>query len=306
MADTSPTFSRALLHPRFALTWLGFGVWWLCAQLPTRWQVRLGGALGRALWFTAPRRRAIAARNLELCLPHLDAAARKRLLREHFAALGTAVFETGAAWFWSAARLDRAYEVEGIEHLQAASAAGQGVILMAFHFTHIDIGAKLLGRSVTIDGFYRPHNNAVYNYIQHRGRERHTHGGRAIARGDLRVMVKALRAGRAVWYAPDQDYGRSPGVFVPFFGVLANTVTATTQLARLGRARVVPFVQTRVGSRYRLEVLAPLMEFPSGDDRADACAINALAERLILRQPAHYLWVHRRFKTRPPGEPSLY
>jgi KDO2-lipid IV(A) lauroyltransferase len=224
------------------------------------------------------------------------------------ASIGIAFFETGIAWFWPKWRLQNLYTIEGLEHLQAAQESKVGVILMAFHFTHIDIGAKLLGLRFSIDGTYRPHNNPVYDYIQRTGRERHSMHGQAIPRDDVRAMVKALRTGRAIWYAPDQDYGPKHSIFVPLFGVPAATVTATSQLARLGKARVIAFTQTRRkgGAGYHLKIYPPLEHFPSEDEVVDTQRINRFVEERILEQPEQYLWVHRRFKTRPEGAPDLY
>ena len=130
----------------------------------------------------------------------------------------------------------------------------------------------------------------------------------AIKRDDLRGMVKALKLGRTVWYAPDQDLGHRHSAFTPFFGIPAATVTATTTLAKLSNAIVVPFTQTRLdnGCGYRLTLHPPLTDFPSEDEYLDACRINSVIEQQIRLQPAQYLWMHRRFKTRPDGEPSLY
>ncbi len=303
-----PEFRAGLLHPRYWPTWAGFGLWYTLVQLPFRWQLALGRGLGRLMGRLAKRRRQISERNLQLCFPEQSAAERQALLTRSMEAIGIAVFETGIAWFWPRWRLQRLHQTEGLEHLHAARDRGEGVILLAFHFTHVDLGGKLLGLSYSIDGTYRPHNNPVYDYIQHRGRQRLTQNGVAMPRGDVRAMVKALRAGRAVWYAPDQDYGPQHSVFVPFFGVPAATVTATSTLARLGRACVIPFVQQRKadGSGYLVKIYPPLDGFPSRDEAADALRINRFAEARIREQPEQYLWAHRRFKTRPPGEPSLY
>lgn len=305
---SSPRFRLPLLHPRYWPTWLGFLVWYLLALLPYRMQLGLGRLLGKLLYRAAGRRRQIARANLDLCFPSWTEARREQVTREIMESIGIAFFETGMAWFWPKWRLQRLYTVEGLEHLVAARENGVGVILMAFHFTHIDIGAKLLGLSFSIDGTYRPHNNPVYDYIQRTGRERHSMAGQAIPREDVRAMVKALRSGRAIWYAPDQDYGAKHSIFVPLFGIPAATVTATSQLARLGKAAVIAFTQTRKadGKGYHLKIYAPLENFPSADEMADTVRINQFVEARILEQPEQYLWVHRRFKTRPEGEPDLY
>lgn len=297
-----------LFHPRYWLTWVGFLLWYGLALLPYRLQYHLGRGLGWLLYRLAARRRQIARCNLDLCFPDWPESKREAMTREIMASVGIAFFETGMAWFWPKWRLQRLYTVEGLEHLRSAQADGVGVILMAFHFTHIDIGAKLLGLSFSIDGTYRPHNNPVYDYVQRSGRERHSLHGQAIPRDDVRGMVKALRAGRAIWYAPDQDYGPKHSIFVPLFGIPAATVTATSQLARLGKARVIAFTQTRRAELggYHLKIFPPLADFPSGDEVADTLRINQFVEERILEQPEQYLWVHRRFKTRPEGEPNLY
>lgn len=305
---SSPRFRPALLHPRYWLTWLGFFLWYCVTLLPYRAQYILGRLLGKLLYRVAGRRRQIARANLDLCFPAWTAEKREDVTRQVMESIGIAFFETGVAWFWPKWRLQRLYTIEGLEHLIAARESGVGVILMAFHFTHIDIGAKLLGLRFSIDGTYRPHNNPVYDYIQRNGRERHSMQGQAIPRDDVRAMVKALRNGRAIWYAPDQDYGAKHSIFVPLFGVPAATVTATSQLARLGKAQVIAFTQTRRpdGKGYHLKIFPPLQDFPSGDEQADTLRINQFVEARILEQPEQYLWVHRRFKSRPPGEPDLY
>ncbi|WP_165667653.1 lipid A biosynthesis lauroyl acyltransferase [Metapseudomonas otitidis] len=303
-----PRFRAAFLHPRFWPLWLGLGLLWLLTQLPYPVLVRLGRVLGGWMGRLAGSRRRIVQRNLELCFPAMTAEARERLLRENFASTGIAFFEMAMSWWWPAARLRRLAHIEGLEHLQQAQAEGQGVILMALHFTTLEIGAALLGQVHTIDGMYREHKNPLFDYIQRRGRERHNLDATAIEREDVRAMLKVLRAGRAIWYAPDQDYGAKQSLFVPLFGITAATVTATTKFARLGRAKVLPFTQERLadGSGYRLVVHPPLADFPGESEEADCIRINQWIEQEVSRLPEQYLWAHRRFKSRPEGEPKLY
>jgi Kdo2-lipid IVA lauroyltransferase/acyltransferase len=155
---------------------------------------------------------------------------------------------------------------------------------------------------------YRPHNNPVYDFVQRRGRLARSKSSDVYTRDDVRGLARALRKGRVIWYAPDQDYGRRQSVFAPFFGVPASTVTATGRFAQLGNARILPFTHVRLPGTagYRVTIHPPLENCPTGDDLADATRINALAEHFIRQQPDQYLWAHRRFKTRPPGEKSLY
>jgi KDO2-lipid IV(A) lauroyltransferase len=260
------------------------------------------------MYRVAGERRRIAARNLELCFPEMSDDERQRLLKANFASTGIAFFEMAMSWWWPKARLARLAHIEGLEHLQAAQQAGQGAILMAVHFTTLEIGAALLGQQHTIDGMYREHGNPLFDFIQRSGRERHNLDSLAVEREDVRGMLKLLRSGRAIWYAPDQDYGAKQSLFVPLFGIPAATVTATTKFARLGKAQVIPFTQKRLedGSGYRLVIHPPLADFPGESEEADCLRINQWIEGVLRECPEQYLWAHRRFKSRPEGAPRLY
>lgn len=301
-----PQFRAYFLHPRFWPLWLGLGLLWLVALLPYRVLMLLGRGLGALMYRLARSRREIAARNLELCFPELSAAERERLLRENFASTGMTFFEMAISWWWPAARLRRLGKVEGLEHLLQAQADGQGVILMALHFTTLEMGGGLLALQHDMYGMYRAHKNPLFDFVQRNGREQRLLG--VIERDDVRGMLKLLRASGVIWYAPDQDYGAQRSLFVPLFGVPAATVTATSKFARLGKARVIPFTQERLadGSGYRVVVHPPLAGFPSESEEADCLRINQWIETAIRQHPEQYLWAHRRFKTRPPGEPKLY
>ncbi len=301
-----PAFRVYFLHPRFWPLWLGMGLLWLVVQLPYRWLLALGRGLGGLMYHLAGSRRRIAARNLELCFPELSVGERQRLLRENFASTGMTFFEMAISWWWPVERLKRLGTVEGLEHLRQAEADGQGVILMALHFTTLEMGGALLCMQQDMYGMYRAHKNPLFDFIQRHGREQRLLG--AIERDDVRGMLKVLRAGGVVWYAPDQDYGAQRSLFVPLFGVQAATVTATSKFARLGRARVVPFTQTRLadGTGYKVTVHPALADFPGDSEEADCLRINQWIEQAIRQQPEQYLWAHRRFKTRPAGEAKLY
>ena len=301
-------FRLAFLHPRYWLMWAWLGFLWLVAQLPYRVLLRLGRGVGVLMYWVAGSRRHIAERNLELCFPQLTERQRLRLLKENFASTGIAFFEMAISWWWSRNRLAKLAKVEGLENLREAQKDGHGVVLMALHFTTLEIGAALLSELYTIDGMYRAHDNLVFDYVQRRGRERHNKDSSAIERDDVRGMLKALRAGRAVWYAPDQDYGLKHSLQVPLFGIFAATVTATSKFARLGQARVVPMIQRRLddGSGYRIVIYPAWENFPAETEEADCLRINHWVEEQVSRCPEQYLWAHRRFKSRPPGDPDLY
>lgn len=301
-------FKWVFLHPKYWLLWLVLGVFWLVIQLPYFILLRLGHVLGLLMYRFAHERRHIAQRNLELCFPQWTEQERTRVLRENFISSGIAFFEMGMSWWWCQKRLAKLLVIDGLEHLQAAQQQGQGVILMAAHFTTLEIGGALLGQLHTIDGMYRAHKNSVFDYVQHRGRERHNKDAVAIEREDVRTMLRHLRDGRAVWYAPDQDYGFKQSVFVPLFDVPAATVTATSKFAQLGRAVVIPMSQTRLanGKGYQMKIEPAWQNFPGASVEADCLRINQWLEQVIQAQPEQYLWAHRRFKTRPKGEARLY
>jgi KDO2-lipid IV(A) lauroyltransferase len=303
---SAPRFERSYLAPRYWPTWLGVGLLWLICLLPVPVILGLGSTLGRGLGRLIKRRRFVVRRNLELCFPELTPAQREALVDEHFAALGAGIFEAGLAWFASDARLRRHGEVVGIEHLRAALADGSGALLLTGHFTTLEIGGRyaVLG-GAPFHAMYRPYNNAVADHYMHHWRESRS-GLPALPRDDLRKLVRALRDGRCIWYAPDQTLDERVSVFAPFFGVPVRTINATSRLAQMGRARVVPMFPARIGGRWRVTFLPALENFPSGDDVADAARINRVLEEGIRMAPAQYFWVHRRFKWLPPGTPDVY
>ncbi len=286
----------ALFAPRYWLTWCLMALFVLLAQLPWRAQRTLGRWLGQLGLRLARRRRRIAKENLALCLPELGEAARELLLVEHFESLGIGLMEVAACWWTPTWRLRRKVHIEGLHNLKAAAAAGRGVILLTAHFTSLEIGGRLLGLYYPVVAVYRPHENPLLNRIM-RARRRARSSG-IIQRGDLRAMLKALRSGAAIWYAPDQAYLGARSVEVPFFGVPAPTNTATSRIAAASGAPVLPFfVQRLPGTAgYRLEIHPPLRDFPSQDMAADAARVNAVLEGGIRRAPAQYLWSHDRFK----------
>lgn len=293
-------------HPRYWPTWCGIALLWLLTRLPYAAQLRAGRLLGRLLLRLAKRRRHIAATNLALCFPELDRAAQDRLLRDNFDSMGIALLEMGMSWWANDKRLARLYRVDGLDNLDDALAAGRGAILLSAHFTTMEIGGRLLSMRAPFQVLYREHKNAALEYVISRGRNKFTH--KAIHRDNLLGMRRSLKKNIPVWYAPDQDFGIGKGVFVPFFGIPAATITATATLAGLAKCPVVPFYQTRLpgAQGYRLTLLPALQDFPSDDSEADTGRINALLEELIRAQPEQYLWAHRRFKTRPAGMPGVY
>ena len=302
-----PLLSFEGLHPRYWPTWSSLLGLRFLALLPYRLLLPTGRLLGRLLYHASPDRRDIARINLELCFPQQDAASRQRLLRANFESLGMAVCETAMAFYWSDRRLAPLAHVEGIEHLREALARGRGVVLLTCHMTHLEVSGHLLALYEKISLMYRLHKNPLMDRVIRESRAARAHD--TVERNDVRAMLRELKRGHAVWYAPDQNYGGTPQViFVPFYGVPALTVTTTARLAQMTGAAVVPFFPLRLadGSGYRIRVLPALTDFPTGADEADAVRINRLVEAAVNEAPEQYLWVHRRFKSRPPGEAGVY
>lgn len=299
-------FQARFLHPRYWLTWLGMGCWRLLVLLPYPALIWLGGLLGALMYAIGGYRREIAQKNLQLCFPDMSDAEQEQLLKDNFHSYGIAFFEVGIAWWWSKKRFEKIVSVTGLENIQGLH--GQGALLMAIHYSTLEIGASALSMDYPIDGMYRPHKNPVYDFLQARGRRGRNTESRTYPRDDVRGVFKALRKGRIIWYAPDQDYGPKQSIFSTFFGVPAASVTATSRFAKMGQSAVLPFTQIRLpGSRgYRITVHPPIENFPSGDDQTDVDTINRQVEEMVLLQPDQYMWVHRRFKTRPEGEEPVY
>lgn len=295
------------LAPRYWPIWLGLGLMKAMAALPFRWQLAIGGQTGRWLSKIARRRRRIAETNLTLCFPELSPIRRTALLEAHFAALGIGLFETAMAWWAPDAELRGLARVEGADHLEQALARGKGVILLTGHFTTLELGARFITWHQPFHAMYRSHKNPLYETVMRRERERRSRLP-PLPHEDVRGLLRAFKKGRAVWYAPDQNHGLRNSVFAPFFGVTACTVTATSRLAALSGAAVVPYFPKRLPGTagYEVVILPALADFPSADVEADTRRINELLERYVRQAPEQYLWVHRRFKTQPPGKPSPY
>ena len=279
------------------------------ARMPWGIQRRIGGTAGGLMHCLMRRRRRIAETNLALCFPHLGDAARARLVRRHFHALGLGIVETALAWWGSEPRIMARSRIVGAEHLEAALACRRGVILLGGHFTTFELSGRILASRFECGATYRPHNDPGWDALLRAGRGRHL--AALVPHKDARAMIRHLAGNRILWYAPDQDFSSRRGrrnVFVPFFAERSAATTATAWLARTSGARVVPFASYRLADESGWEVVIgpALQDFPSGDDVADATRLNAVLERQIERSPEQYLWVHRRFKTRPPDAPPAY
>jgi len=299
-------FRLSLLAPRYWPTALGLVLLRLFEPLPYPVLYGLGVALGTVLRRLPVRFVHNARRNLELCLPELTPRERERLLAAHFRSLGISLFETAMAWWSSDARIRRLTELEGADHLEGALRAGHGAILLSAHFTTLELGARALCARVPMNIMYRPTRNALLSHFLARNRARRAR--RAIPRDDIRTLVASLGNNEPVWYAPDQSYRKKGAEMVPFFGIPAATNTATSRLARMTGASVLPYFPERLpGARgYRMVIQPALEGFPSEDRVADATRFNALIEGHVRRLPEQYLWIHRRFKGLSADYPNYY
>lgn len=305
MAAASDSFSWRLLLPHYWPTWLGLLLLRLCIFLPYPALMALGRSFGRLLRALPLRFVHIARRNMELCLPELGAAAREQLLRRHFESLGMGLFETGLSWWGSPQRGRQLTDIVGHAHLDAALSRGKGAILLCAHFTTIEMSGWALATRMPLNVMYRPTRNAVMERFLSRNRARRLK--RAIRRDDIRTVISALKANEAVWYAPDQSYRNKGAQMVPFFGIPCATNVATSRLAKMTGAAVLPYLPERLPhGGYRMHILPAFDNFPSDDAVADTLHYHTLVEAHIRKVPEQYFWIHRRFKGLTDDYPDYY
>lgn len=306
MPDQSDISTLNFLAPRHWPTWLALGFLWCVTRLPYPSQMWIGARIGQLASLFAKRRRLIAKTNLELCFPELSVEQRLELQRLNFDSLGKGIIETALCWWGREKQLRNLFTIFGIEHLHEALENGKGVILLSAHFTTLEIGGRLLALQAPFHVLYRTHKNALFEKVMRHARERRF--DKAIARNDMRALLASLKSGKTVWYAPDQNHGGTHSIFVPFFGISASTITSTSRIATISGAAVVPFFQRRLPDNkgYELTLYPALKDFPGDSIEADTARINQLIETEVRKIPEQYLWVHRRFKTRPEGENYPY
>ncbi|MDD7545021.1 Kdo(2)-lipid IV(A) acyltransferase [Actinobacillus porcinus] len=304
-----PQFKKSYLHPKHWGFWLAVGIFWLILCLPYPILRHIGTGLG-ALFSrlkVGKRRAKIARRNLELAFPEMPERQREQILQENLKSVGMAIIETGMAWFWSDSRIKKWSKIEGLEHLK--NHGDQGILFVGVHFLTLELGARIVGIHHQGIGVYRPNDNPVFNWLQVWGRLRSNK--EMLDRKDLRGMIKALKNKETIWYAPDHDYGRKNAVFVPFFAVKdAATTTGSYFLLRSApETKVVPFAPLRNqdGTGYTVSI-SPAVDFSDLSNETDiAKRMNKVVEKEIMKGVEQYMWLHRRFKTRPDeNAPSLY
>ncbi|MEM6819759.1 MAG: lipid A biosynthesis acyltransferase [Pseudomonadota bacterium] len=304
MSDSAKHTDSSFRAPRYWPTWIGFSMLRFLSFLPFDTQLKLGRSVGRLALRLSPKRAEVTRRNLRTCFPeHADEWIESTVTR-HFENLGMGVFEMAMAWY-RPQRLEGRWRFTGLEHL-AANTPGP-VILITGHFGALEVGGTALkSEGLIFDAVYREDRSALVTELTRRGRERS--GRRTIEKSNIKQMVRSLRDGVPVWYAPDQSYRRKHSAMIDFFGEPAMTNTATSTLAKLGRATVIGFYPHRRAdfSGYDIEITAPLEPFPTEDSIDDTSRLVSQLEDQIRRSPDQYFWVHRKFKGRPERFPDIY
>ncbi len=281
---------------------------WLLHWLPLPVLAALGRGLGALLWRLAGSRRRIALRNLELCFPEHTAGQREALAREHFGWMGRSILERGLLWFASRERLLRLMEFEG--DIRQGERSERPVMWLLPHFAGLDWAAPalMLGQGKPAVDVYQRQSNPVFDAALMKGRGRFGTNAFVDRHDGIRPVIKLIRQGYGFVNAPDMDFGRDNATFVPFFGVPACTLLAPAKMAASMGMAVLPLIvhMKPGGQGYKVIAPPPIAGFPTGDAEADTAALNRWLEARIREQPAQYLWVHKRFKTRPDGQPGLY
>lgn len=296
--------NRPNYHPYYWPIWLLFGIGWCVAHLPFRWQLTLGRGFGRLLYHVGKERAYVTHRNIEVCMPQLSKAEHDALVKKNFESVGMGFVELAMAYWGEKNTLHHRFTFKGLEHLEAAKAEGKGVLVVACHMTSLELMLRLFSETWPCAALYKPNNNPFFEAYSTAKRARYT---LPIPAKKLRGFLDHLKAGGSAIYLADQDYGAKHSVFAPFFGVQCATIKRPPDYLEYSGAVLMPvlFGRNDDDSGYYAEVFPPL-DYPTGDEIQDATTLNQWVEKNVLRHPDQYLWQHRRFKRRPPGEPWIY
>lgn len=296
--ERQPSWWR-LLAPQYWPTWLAFLALRPLVLLPYPVMLKLGPIVGRLLMRVWRKRRGFVDWNLQLCFPEKSAAERKALCKRNFESLGIGLFELVLSWWGRESLISKMSHVEGLEYLEAAKARGKGVVLLCAHFTTLEISGRFLRQHTEFTPIYRKSKNPVAEHQIVHWRSRRL--GPMIDRNNLRELLRKLRQNQVIWMLPDQNSKRASGIFVKFFGIDASTSTGLPRLTKMTGSTVLPFRVTRrpQGDGYDVRFFPPLEKYPSGDMEADTQRINDIIEGWAKEYPEQYLWIHRRFRTRP-------
>ena len=286
-------------------TWTGVFVLWLTHFLPLAWIGAIGAGLGSILYRFGRGR--VTRVNLALCFPAMTERERYDLGLRHFRMLGRNAVELSVMVWGSEEELLRLTRHEGLEHLHAAAAGGQPVIAMAPHFIGLNMGGiRVAYECPGTSSIYSKQKNAVLDRIFLKARTRFGNPHLVSRQEGLRSVIRVIKSGKPFYFLPDMDFGIRDAIFSPFFGVPTATITALPRLAKLTGAKVIPVVTRQEGEGYVVRFYPAWENYPTGDIEADVRRMNAFIEERVKEMPEQYFWAHKRFKTRPPGEPSPY
>ena len=294
------------LTPRYWPTWLGLAMLRLGVFLPYAVMNFLSRRLAYLIIIVLPGRKRIAEINIRLCFPELTESEVQAMVRATFNSAAMSFFETSLAWWASDKRMKQMVSFEGVENIEAERKNNRGILLLGGHYTTLEISGRLLTYYMRdFRPVYKAARNKLFNKFMISCREKAINP--LLENKNMKKIILALKKGSCVWYAPDQDFGPENSVFAPFMGVKIATLTATSRLAKLSGAAVIPFYSARCDDgKYIIRFGKSFENFPSGDDIKDASKINSAIEEHVRQYPEQYLWLHRRFKTRPKGEPKVY
>ncbi|MEC8416485.1 MAG: LpxL/LpxP family Kdo(2)-lipid IV(A) lauroyl/palmitoleoyl acyltransferase [Pseudomonadota bacterium] len=302
-AIKAPTFKLAFLGPKFWPVWLGVIILYLITWLPLPVIRAIGAGTGKLIAKIVPKRAKVAKRNITLWNPELSEAQVEALYKENIRRTGMALFETAMGWWWPNWRIQRAFEIEGTEHIEAAFAKGKGVFGMALHNMNLEFACRGIGFYHPSIAFYRKHNNPLVDYLQYHGRNRSNKY--MIDKRNAKALLQALEEKELCLYLPDQDYGPKQSIFVPFGGV-KDTATTTATLMFIRRSDCEPMlISSQYTKRgYKIKVFPALYGLGEMEDTEALTLLNQHIDKAIKEQPESYLWMHKRFKTRPADNPS--
>jgi len=272
--------------------------------IPFNFQVLIGKTIGKLLYPFMHRLRSTAYSNISHCFPDKKQNQVNLLVKRHFEAIGVSFFETANAYYGSDKKIRKLLTITNENFFQDALKEEGGIILLCSHFMPLMLGSRALLINHTIANIYRPQNNKLFDRIMVQGYKKN--GAVMIKSTDTRSIIKAINNSLPIWYAPDQDLGKNNSVFAPFFGIQTATASATARLAKNNNTRVIPYSFIRTKKGYTMSFEKPIANYPSNDPIQDATIVNQILEKQIIKSPEQYLWIHRRFKTRPNDEKNFY
>ena len=292
------------IHPKFIPTWILILLMRIGVFIPFRIQVIIGKSIGRLMHPFMHKLRSTAYSNISHCFPDKKQNQVNLLVRRHFEAIGVSFFETANAYYGSDNKIKKLLTINNEKFLSDAIKHEGGIILLCSHFMPLMLGSRALLLKHTIANIYRPQNNKLFDKAMVKGYKKN--GAVMIKSTDTRSIIKAINNSLPIWYAPDQDLGKTNSVFAPLFGIQTATASATARLAKNNNTRVIPYSFIRTKNGYLMSFEKPISNYPSEDPIKDATITNQILEKQIGKTPEQYLWIHRRFKTRPSDEKNFY